>query len=115
MPNKPVRQSAKYREQQMRKRLAQGDRPAGTLETAELDGASDPTERVSTPSPDATTMRFSPSGTGTATVARTTTTLNRRPAATSAAVTAARTARGRIAAQVQELNLADEMAFVRAD
>jgi hypothetical protein len=112
MPNKPVRQSAKYREQQLRKRIAQGDRPAGTFDTAELDGAP---EAAGTPSPDATTMRFSPSGTGTATVTRTTTLNRRPPGATSAAVTAARTARGRVAAQVHEMNLADEMAFIRAD
>src|SRR5437763_1787998 len=69
MPNKPVRQSAKYREQQMRKRMAQGDRPAGATDTAELDGATSSAEGVSTPSPDATTLRFSPSGTATTTVA----------------------------------------------
>ncbi len=131
MPNKPVRQSAKYKEQQYRKRMTQ-DRPAGTAiaeldrlepDTTVLDGA-----QVS----DATTIRFSPASDGAvpavaAAVPRTTaprpavprptttTTLNRRPPTATTTTTAVRTARGRIAAQMQEMNLTDEMAFIRSD
>ncbi len=134
MPNKPVRQSAKYKEQQYRKRMAQGQ-PVGTA-TAELDGPErDTTALDSTQVADATTIRFSPAGDGATTAATapvatvprtaaprppmprppTTTTLNRRPPTAATPMSAVRTARGRIAAQMQEMNLTDEMAFIRSD
>jgi len=131
MPNKPVRQSAKYKEQQYRKRMAQGQ-TAGTA-TTELDELeTDTTALDSTQVSDATTIRFSPAGEGVAAVPvatlprttaprppmprpPTTTKLNRRPATTAAPMSAVRTARGRIAAQMQEMNLTDEMAFIRSD
>ncbi len=126
MPNKPVRQSAKYKEQQYRKRMAQG--PTAGTATAELDGPEpDTTVLDSTQVSDATTIRFSPVGDGTAVAPvavpprastprpPTTTTLNRRPPATAIPTSAVRTARGRIAAQMQEMNLTDEMAFIRSD
>ncbi len=131
MPNKPVRQSAKYKEQQYRKRMAQG--PTAGTATAELDGPEpDTTVLDSTQVSDATTIRFSPAGDGTAVAPvavplrastprppmprpPTTTTLNRRPPATATPTSAVRTARGRIAAQMQEMNLTDEMDFIRGD
>ena len=131
MPNKPVRQSAKYKEQQYRKRMAQG--PTAGTATAEPDGPEPDTAVLnSTQLSDATTIRFSPAGEGAAVAPvaapsrtptprppmprpPTTTTLNRRPPATSSATSAVRTARGRIAVQMQEMNLTDEMAFIRSD
>ncbi|HUS14117.1 MAG TPA: hypothetical protein VM536_03770 [Chloroflexia bacterium] len=109
MPSKTVRQNAKYREQQLRKREATQGRAAGTfVADAENDGVEMPAE--------ATTVRFVPAGTAAAAVAT-----QPRPVAVPRrtpgmpAASPVRTARGRIAAQMQQMNLADEMEFVRAD
>ena len=130
MPNKPVRQSAKYREQQYRKRMAAQAHAAAGLEDAErMTPESDTTRLDGMPVPEATTVRFVPAGTATATAAppragaaaSRTATLPPRPAAvprrpsTMPVPSAVRTARGRIAAQIQQLNLEDEMEFIRSD
>jgi len=125
MPNKPVRQSAKYKEQQLRKRTVTQSRPGGSVETAEPEELGTSTVRLDgVPVSDVTTVRFAPATAARAGVATAT-----RPAAvaparpgvvprrpvTIGAVSAVRTARGRIAAQMQEMNLTDEMAFIRGD
>jgi hypothetical protein len=119
MPNKPVRQNAKYREAQLRKRGSAQGRGAGALDTAEREEMPTDTVRLDgAPAPEAPVMRFAPSG-GAATAAATRAAAPaRRPAtaaAAGAATSAARSARGRIAAQMHEMNLADEMQFIRDD
>ncbi|HMA35110.1 MAG TPA: hypothetical protein VKY74_11615 [Chloroflexia bacterium] len=114
MPNKPVRQSAKFKEQQYRKRMVAQSRTTGTTTAAELDGPPDETVRGDgPPAPEVSTMRFAPAGTGTATATRPAA-APRRPASM-AMPSAVRTARGRITAQMQEMNLVDEMQFIRGD
>ena len=114
MPNKPVRQNAKYREAQLRKRVSAQGRGAGALDTAEREEMPADTVRPhGAPAPEAPVMRFAPSG-GAATAAAT-----RRPPLPrlpppavrppAPATSAVRSARGRIAAQMHEMNLADEM------
>jgi len=129
MPSKPVRQSAKYKEQQYRKRMAAQARTAGTLDPAELEGT-DGTPRTpdEATTPEVNTMRFAPAnGAGTSVATRPTAPAAVRPAATAAPRTApprrpgatlpsaVRGARGRIATQMQEMDLQHEMAFINAD
>src|SRR3954471_13138827 len=107
MPNKPVRQSAKYREQQYRKRMAAQARGGTAAGPAELTAPDDETVGLnSAPTTGTTTVRYAPSGNGTATATRPAPAVPRR-APTVAAVTAARAARGRVAAQMQQMNLED--------
>lgn len=113
MPNKPVRQSAKFREQQYRKRMAAQGR-AGSLDTAEL-GASESAPAPGENETEIGSVRFAGVGASAATATRPAPVVPRRTAAMPATPGALRTARGRIAAQMQEMNLADEMAFIRAD
>jgi hypothetical protein len=113
MPNKPVRQNAKYREQQLRKRAAAA--PRGGTAPAELSTPETDTIRLDNPPGNGTsTVRFAPGANGTATATRPAPAAPRRPAAM-AVPSAVRTARGRIATQMQQMNLEDEMAFVRSD
>lgn len=120
MPNKPVRQNAKYREAQLRKRVSAQGRGAGALDTAEREEMPADTVRLDgAPAPEAPVMRFAPSG-GAATAAATRPAAApaapaARRAAAGAATSAVRSARGRIAAQMHEMNLADEMEFIRDD
>jgi len=112
MPNKPVRQNAKYREQQLRKRAAAATR-TGTA-PAELGASDTDTVRLdATPTNGTSTVRFAPAANGTATATRPAPAAVRRPAVP--VPSAVRTARGRIAAQMQQMNLEDEMDFVRSD
>jgi hypothetical protein len=130
MPSKPVRQSAKYKEQQYRKRMAAQARTAGTLDPAELEGTDGtPSTRDEATTPETTTMRFAPANSaGTSVATRPTAPAAVRPAAAAAPRTApprraaaatmpsaVRGARGRIAAQMQEMDLQHEMAFINAD
>ena len=117
MPNKPVRQNAKYREAQLRKRVSAQGRGAGALDTAERAEMPADTLRLDgAPAPEAPVMRFAPSG-GAATAAATRPAAPpaTRRAAAGAATSAVRSARGRIAAQMHEMNLADEMEFIHDD
>ncbi len=112
MPNKPVRQNAKYKEQQYRKRMTAQARSAGSIEAPELDLAGDAARTPSAPADDASVIRYAPSGTATAMATRPVTA--RRPISTQPP-SATRIQRGRIAAQMQQMNLTDEMAFIRSD
>src|SRR5689334_7270974 len=121
MPNKPVRQSAKYREQQYRKRMAAQARGGTAVTPAELDAPEHETVQLdNAPSVGTSTVRFAPRGNGPATATRPTAAPRSTPAVPrrTPAVpvpSAVRTARGRIAAQMQQMNLEDEMAFIRSD
>ena len=129
MPSKPVRQSAKYKEQQYRKRMATQARTAGTLDPAELEGTDGtPSTRDEATTPEMNTMRFAPANSaGTSVATRATAPAAVRPAASAALRTApprraaatmpsaVRGARGRITAQMQEMDLQHEMAFINAD
>lgn len=130
MPSKPVRQSAKYKEQQYRKRMAAQARTAGTLDPAELEGTDGtPSTRDEATTPETNTMRFAPANSaGTSVATRPTAPAAVRPAPAAAPRTApprrpaaatmpsaVRGARGRIAAQMQEMDLQHEMEFINAD
>jgi len=111
MPTKSARQSAKYKEQQYRKRMAAQART--TAPPAELTGTENGTVETATrPQPAAPPTRLASAGNGTAVAAR--------PGLTPRAggmtmPSAVRTARGRVAAQIQQMNLEDEMHFIRGD
>ena len=120
MPKQPApRQSAKYREQQLRRRLAAQER-ATLGEDLDVDQA------PVTPS-DGSTVTFAPASVSAATRSAATTTpaaprvpTPRPPTAPRRAATVVpagtvRPSRGRLAAQVQTMNLEDEMANVRSD
>jgi hypothetical protein len=128
MPNKPARQSAKYKEQQYRKRMAAQARTAGTLDPAELEGTDGTAStRDESTTPEMNTMRFAPAnsaGTSVATrpaaarpaaSAAPRTAPPRRAAAAPTMPSAVRGARGRIAAQLQEMDLQHEIEFISAD
>jgi hypothetical protein len=131
MPNKPARQSAKHKEQQYRKRMAAQARTAGTLDPAELEGTDGtPSTRDEATTPEMNTMRFAPAnsaGTSVATrpsapaavrpaaAAPPRTAPPRRSAAAATMPSAVRGARGRITAQMQEMDLQHEIEFINAD
>jgi hypothetical protein len=131
MPNKPARQSAKYKEQQYRKRMAAQARTAGSLDPAELEGTDGtPSTRDETTTPEMNTMRFAPANSaGTSVATRPSAPAAVRPAAAAAPRTApprrsaaaptlpstVRGARGRITAQMQEMDLQHEIEFINAD
>src|SRR5690349_24500905 len=132
MPSKPVRQSAKYKEQQYRKRMAAQARTAGTLDPGELEGTDGtPSTRDEATTPEMNTMRFAPANSaGTSVATRPTapaavrpaapaaprpTAAPRRPGTAPSVPSAVRGARGRIAAQIQEMDLQHEMEFINAD
>jgi hypothetical protein len=112
MPNKPVRQSAKFKEQQYRKRMAAQAQTDGLTTTAELDATDAGDAPMDTP--EAKTVRFAPVGTGAAAAAMPRPGVApRRPSAVP--LSAVRSERGRIAAQMQERNLQEEMIHNRGD